>query len=154
MLPACLLEILKVHSNYSSNSFFSLKHTSKRWCCGEPIVYYFQVWAHLACPPPAASLDFIGLKMGFAEEVERKVCINCNFQPPFILLLFAAKELLLLETREACLGCLKTTQFLIIRETITLCDQSFLNESAYSADESNVKVLFKHPSTTFVYTKT
>ena len=36
----------------------------------------------------------------------------------------------------------------------SLCDQSFLNESAYSADESNVKVLFKHPSTTFVYSKT
>ena len=36
----------------------------------------------------------------------------------------------------------------------SLCDQSFLNESAYSADESNVKVLFKYPSTTFVYAKT
>ena len=32
----------------------------------------------------------------------------------------------------------------------SLCDQSFLNESAYSADESNVKV---HPSTTFVKRK-
>ena len=36
----------------------------------------------------------------------------------------------------------------------TLCDQSFLNVSAYSADEGNVKVQFKHPSTTFVYSKT
>ena len=41
-----------------------------------------------------------------------------------------------------------------LKEFKALCDQSFLNESAYSADESNVKVLFKHPSTTFVYTKT
>ena len=30
----------------------------------------------------------------------------------------------------------------------------FLNKNASSADESSAKVLFKHPSTTFVYTKT
>ena len=36
----------------------------------------------------------------------------------------------------------------------TLCNQSFLNKNASSADESSAKVLFKHPSTTFVYTKT
>ena len=36
----------------------------------------------------------------------------------------------------------------------SLCNQSFLNKNASSADESSAKVLFKHPSTTFVYTKT
>ena len=36
----------------------------------------------------------------------------------------------------------------------TLCNQSFLNENACSGDESSAKVLFEHPSTTLVYTKT
>ena len=37
----------------------------------------------------------------------------------------------------------------------TLCIQSFLNENACSGDESSAsKVLFEHPSTTFVHTKT
>ena len=36
----------------------------------------------------------------------------------------------------------------------TLCNQSFLNNHACSGDESSAKVLFEHPSTTFVYTKT
>ena len=36
----------------------------------------------------------------------------------------------------------------------SLCNQSFLYKNASSADESSAKVLFKHPSTTFVYTKT
>ena len=35
-----------------------------------------------------------------------------------------------------------------------LCNQLFLNENACSGDESTAKVLFEHPSTTFVYTKT
>ena len=35
-----------------------------------------------------------------------------------------------------------------------LCNQSFLYENVYSGDESNAKVLFEYPSTTFVYTKT
>ena len=53
--------------------------------------------------------------------------------------------------RTSCMAAVKRT----IREVnVSLCDQSFLNESAYSADESNVKVLLKYPSTTFVYAKT
>ena len=39
-------------------------------------------------------------------------------------------------------------------EDFSLCNQSFLNKNASSADESSAKVLFKHPSTTIVYTKT
>ena len=35
-----------------------------------------------------------------------------------------------------------------------LCIQSFLNENACSGDKSSAKVLFEHPSTTFVHTKT
>ena len=35
-----------------------------------------------------------------------------------------------------------------------LCNQSFLDENAYSGDESSAKALFEYPSTTFVYTKT
>ena len=35
----------------------------------------------------------------------------------------------------------------------SLCNQSFLNENACSGDMSSAKVLFEHPSTTFVYTK-
>ena len=35
-----------------------------------------------------------------------------------------------------------------------LCNQSFLNENACSGDKSSAKVLFEHPSTTFVHTKT
>ena len=34
-----------------------------------------------------------------------------------------------------------------------LCNQSFLNENSCSGDESCAKVLFKHPSTTFVHRK-
>ena len=41
-----------------------------------------------------------------------------------------------------------------LSEKGTLCNQSFLNKTASSADESSAKVLFKHPSTTFVSTKT
>jgi len=37
---------------------------------------------------------------------------------------------------------------------MALFDQLFLNENACSADESSANVLFKHPSTTFVQTKT
>ena len=35
-----------------------------------------------------------------------------------------------------------------------LCNQLFLNENACSGDKSSAKVLFEHPSTTFVHTKT
>ena len=36
----------------------------------------------------------------------------------------------------------------------SLSNQSFLNKNASSADESSAKILFKHPSTTFVSTTT
>ena len=51
--------------------------------------------------------------------------------------------------KDGSLGILLEDQFIC-----TLCNQSFLNKNASSADESSAKVLFKHPSTTFVYTKT
>ena len=35
-----------------------------------------------------------------------------------------------------------------------LCNQSLFNENTCSGDKSSAKVLFEHPSTTFVHTKT
>ena len=43
---------------------------------------------------------------------------------------------------------------MLVMSNEALCNQSFLNENACSGDESSAKVLFEHPSTTFVYTKT